>query len=783
MLRQIFINIFFGCCLLAALPELLHAAEPAVSPLLYPRLSLDRLINYQPPLTTTIYAKDGSVLAYFFRENRFFIDSGNLPDHVKNAFIAAEDSAFYIHDGVDPRAVFRALSYNVETDSVGQGGSTITQQVVKNVLLSDSKRYERKIKEAILACQIENILTKEQILTIYLNEIYMGSGAYGVEAAARIYFNKHAVSLSLAEAALLAGLPKAPSRLNPHKAPNRAKKRQYYVLNRMLAENLITGDQYQQALAEELTYRRMSDPSWQHGAYYLAEVRRWLIKHLSREALNARGIYLPYYGEEALYKGGFNIYTAFDRTHQAAAEKALSKRLEQFALKRKNILPLGQISLQERESSDSAFEEKKSPLFRFKPGEWVKAVVVECKGMNASVKVGEYRGTIRKIQGKWNRNPDYPLPDSNESENPIRVEKVLMPGDVVYAKIVKVSQSDLELMLTPMPEIEGALFSMAVQTGEVKALVGGYNYRYSKFNRATQAFRQPGSLFKPVVFSAALASGYTAASMIMDMPLLIGMSNREEPWMPMNFSETYQGPTLLSTAMTKSLNVVTARLAQQVGIEEVILQARRMGIESHLPPVPSISLGAAETNLMELVRAYSSFPRGGTHVEPRVVLSVYDRNFELLLDNPPQIEEAMSPQNAYIILHLLKQSVQSGTGWRARISNLPVAGKTGTSNNMRDAWFIGFTPDLLTGVYVGFDNGDSMGEQGTGGKTAAPIWTDYYKAVKHHYRAHSFKIPENIFFGSVTRDGKYLGAGWHENGIVLAFEKCYRQGEVQYETK
>jgi 1A family penicillin-binding protein len=656
---------------------LLHAGESQSPQYPYTHFFLEQLTDYRPPLTTTVYAKDGSVLAYFNRQNRFFVTLETLPNYLKQAFIAAEDSGFYTHDGVDPRSVFRAFFNNVKTVSGRQGGSTITQQVMKRLLLSSNKSYMRKFKEAVLAYHLEKYLTKEQILTIYLNEIYLGAGAYGVEAAARTYFNKSAHYLSLAEAALLAGLPKAPSQLNPYHTPAKAKIRQRYVLDRMLAENFINRTQYQQALTAPLNYQRMHDPSWKLGAYYLAEVRRWLLTHLSRKKMNARGIFLPFYGADALYEGGLHIYTALDPDHQRAAQKALSGGLE----------------------------------------------------------------------------------------------KLTLDGDVVYARILEVSPAGLIPELAPRPKVQGALLSMDPNTGEVKALVGGYDYKYSQFNRATQARRQSGSLFKPVVFSTALAQGYTAASIIMDKPFSIRLSASEKLWQPNNFSGKYGGPTLLRTAMTQSINVVTARVAHQIGISKVIQQARRMGIRSGLPHVPSISLGAGETSLMELVQAYSTFPRGGTQIEPRLVLSVYDRDFKLIFHNTPRIARAMSPQNAYIITHLLKQSVENGTGWRAKALNHPVAGKTGTSNNMRDAWFMGFTPYLLTGVFVGFDDGSSMGKLGTGARAAAPIWVDYHKRVKNHYRKQEFIIPEDILFGSVTREGNYLGEGWYEKGIVLAFKK------------
>jgi 1A family penicillin-binding protein len=664
MRKRILVIWLCGFCLLVMPRGLVNAELSRKFP--HFNFFLKQLVDYRPPLTTTVYAKDGSILAYFYRQNRFPVTLETLPNYVKQAFIAAEDGNFYTHDGVDPHAVFRAFSNNAKTAAWRQGGSTITQQVVKGLLLSKHKSYTRKFKEMVLAYHLEKYLAKEQILTIYLNEIYLGAGAYGLEAAARIYFNKHAHCLSLAEAALLAGLPKAPSQLNPYHAPTKAKTRQLYVLDRMLAEEFISSDQYQHALIAPLNYQRMYDPSWKLGPYYLAEVRRWLLKHLSFEKLNAQGIGLPYYGEDALYEGGLHIYTAFDHHHQQAAQKALTRGLEQLTLGWENILPLDQ---------------------------------------------------------------------------------------------------------APRPKVQGAIFSMDPQTGEVKALVGGYDYNRSQFNRATQAQRQPGSLFKPVVFSTALTQGYTAASMVRDSPFSLYLPLSQTSWKPKNFSGKYRGLTLLRTAMTQSINVVAARLAHQVGISKVIHQARQMGFKSDLLLVPSLSLGACEANLMELVQVYSTFPRGGTQIEPRLVLSVYDRDFKLIFHNTPLIAQAMSPQNAYIITDLLKQSVESGTGRRVKALNHPVAGKTGTSNNMRDAWFMGFTPYLLTGVFVGFDDGRSMGKMGTGAKAAAPIWLDYHKAIKNHYRMQEFKIPANILFGSVTPDGNYLGQGWYDKAIVLAFKK------------
>ncbi|MCF8088307.1 MAG: PBP1A family penicillin-binding protein [Desulfotignum sp.] len=617
---------------------------------------LKQLKEWRPPLTTTVYAKDGSILAYFYRENRYYAPLESLPKHLKQAFIAVEDSAFYTHDGIDPQAVFRAFSNNLKAGSWQQGGSTITQQVVKRLVLSGNKNLERKFKEALLAYHLEQHLTKDQILAIYLNEIYFGAGAYGIEAAARTYFNCHARDLTLAQAALLAGLPKSPSRLNPYQAPEMAAARQQYVLERMLTEQFISRDQFEVAAADPLLYKRMPDPSWKEGAYFLSEVRRRLIKALGKEKMTARGIVLPAYGEDALYQGGLHIYTTYDRAHQAAAVSALRQGLDRLT---------------------------------------------------------QYQ-------------------DSRP---------------------------------------QGAVLSMDPHSGEVKALAGGYDWQASQFNRATQALRQPGSLFKPVVFSAALARGYSPASLIMDAPFSVFQPTSQTLWVPGNFSGTYRGPTLLARALIHSINVATARLALEIGIDNIIEQARQMGFESDLPRVPAVSLGACETTLNDLVRVYSAFPRGGTWIEPRLVLAVYDHGHRLLFDNPPQTARSMSSQNAYIITHLLKKSVDQGTGWRASALGHPAAGKTGTSNDCRDAWFVGFTPYLLTGVFVGFDDAAPMGDQGTGARAASPIWLDYHQAVKPQYEYEDFLIPPGICFGSVNAQGHFLGEGWHENAIVLPFSK------------
>ena len=717
------------------------------------------ITDYKMPLVTTVYARDGEVLGYFYREKRFLVTLDEMPEHLPLAFLAAEDSAFFEHEGVDLTAIMRAFIKNLSSGEIRQGGSTITQQIIKRLLLSSERSYKRKLKEAILAYRLERYLTKEEILTIYLNQIYLGAHSYGVEAAARAYFGKHVGELTLAESAVLAGLPQAPSSYDPYRYPEAAKGRQEYVLEQMFKQGWITRAQYEEAVAQPLIYKAMPDISWRQGAYYLEEVRRWLVNYLSEDNMHAQGIELDRYGEDAAYELGLHVYTAVDLTHQAAAERAVREGLEANSKRRGWQGPLEKLE-------PSQFEEflTRNPVSAdsLEPGSWVKVLVVDVTQQGATVRFGDYQGYMDVATMHWCRTPNPRL--ASENVPAIRdARDVVAVGDVVWASALPPAEAEegaaapaapadgmIPLAIEQKPEIQGALVSLEPPTGEVRALVGGYSFEDSQFNRATQAARQPGSAFKPIVYSAALDNGFTAASIVLDAPFVYEDPYTHRVWRPSNFSHDFSGPTILRTALVKSKNLVTIRVAQQIGVEQVVARAKALGLDPEFPAVLAISLGSVAVTPIDLAGAYTAFARGGSTIEPRFVLRVTQAWGGDMYVSEPQINEVLSPQNAYIMCSLLKEVVQSGTGYQARQLGRPVAGKTGTTNDEQDAWFMGFSPYLLTAVYVGFDELQPMGRLETGGRVALPLWLAYRQAVEDNYPVQDFPVPPGIVFAQVN---------------------------------
>ncbi len=733
-----------------------------------------KITDYNPPLVTTVYARDNRILGYFYREKRFLVRLGDMPPHLAKAFLAAEDSAFYEHEGIDLTAIARAFTKNIQAGSIVQGGSTITQQIIKRLLLTSEKSYERKIKEAILAYRLERYLNKDEILTIYLNQIYLGARAYGVEAAARTYFGKHVGELTLAESALLAGLPQAPSKHNPLRSPESAKVRQRYVLEQLRSLNWISPEEYQQALAEPLFYTSMKDPSWKIGAYYLEEVRRWLIDYLSEENMARQGMTLPKYGEDAVYELGLHVRTAVDLDHQAAAEKAMKAGLEASTRRRGWRGPLMTLGLEERQTF---LEEHPLPQKPLEQGDWLKVLVTKVDEGGATVMAGNSTGRMDVATMAWCREPD----PSKAPEDVPKVKdarKVLKAGDVVWASLLEPmpvttggeNPPVMALALAQKPLVQGALVSIEPPTGEVVALSGGYSFEESQFNRATQAHRQPGSAFKPIVYSTAIDNGFTPASIVLDAPVVFTDYNTDTVWRPENFEGVFYGPTLLRTALVKSRNLVTIRVAQRLGINKVIERALALGLEGEFLQNLSVSLGSVAVTPLNLCQAYTAFARGGSYVKPRMVLSLQSAWGEDIYTSEIEAVEAISPQTAYIITSLLKQVVQSGTGWRAKVLKRPVAGKTGTTNNEQDAWFLGTTPYLLTGVYVGFDQLTPMGKWETGSRAAAPIWVSYRKAVEKNYPLQDFPEPPGIVNVRVDAQTGLLAGSSSKKSYFLPFK-------------
>lgn len=699
--------------------------------------SITKIKDYNPSLVTTVYANDGQVLGYLYREKRFLVQIDEVPEHLLQAFLAAEDSSFYAHEGLDLTAIARAFFMNLKSGEIVQGGSTITQQIIKQLLLTTEKKYERKLKEAILAYQLENFLTKDEILTIYLNQVFFGAGSYGVEAAARTYFGKHINDITLAEAAVLAGLPKAPSTYNPFHKPKSAKIRQHYVLKRMRDLEWITQEEYQAALDQPLCYKTMPEPTWKTGAYYLEEVRRWLIDYLAEDNMKRQGFRLDRYGEDAVYESGLHVYTAVDLKHQDAAERALRNGL--LASTKRRGWRGADFSLSPSEFAD--FLEYSSPHSpTLEKGTWVQALVLDVQDEGALVMVGDREGFIGKESMAWTHRGT--------------PQRTVAPGDVVWATVEQdplrfkndAPIKRIQLALQQWPKVQGALTSIEPRTGKVVALVGGFDFAASQFNRATQARRQPGSSFKPIVYSAALDSGYTPQSIVWDSPISFGN------WAPKNYGNKYAGPLTLETALVKSKNVVTVRIAAHMGIKKVIQRARELGLEADFPPFLPVCLGAEALRPINLCQAYTAFARDGSYIKPRFVLSIKKAWGEEIFRSQPEPVQAISPVTAYKMATILQQVVQRGTGVRARVLKRPVAGKTGTTNNEIDAWFIGFSPYLLTGVYVGFDQLTPMGHYEAGSHAALPIWLDYRLSVEPDYPIEDFAPPPEV---KVARKTQY----------------------------
>lgn len=760
--------------------------------------SYTRVSDYRPSQVTTVYARDGSIIGYFYDEKRFLVALSQMPDHLWKAFVAAEDAGFFEHDGISYKAIFRAFVKNVMSGNANEGGSTITQQVVKRILLTPEKSYTRKLKEAILSYRLESYLSKEDILNIYLNQIYLGSGAYGVEAAARTYFAKHVEDLTLPEAAVLAGLPPAPSKVNPYSDPEGTKGRQRYVLRRMLEEGIIDQAAHDAAVAEPLVYASLPEPP-KTGAWYKEEVERELTRFLSEQNVRDLDLPLEQFGREALYNAGLHIYTSMDRQHQEAAETALRKGLLETSKRQGWQGPEEQIP---PEAIPAWLEKNPFEPQLLDDAGWVKAVVVGVDKKEAQVRLGAYKGSIGAKLMEWCRVPNPKRSDGAPGQ--VRTpDKVLAVGDIVWVSAVggqgtlnplgapagaqhkayesgKITpETNLALCLEQIPEVDGALVSEETESGDIVALVGGYTPPPGNhFNRATRAKRQPGSSFKPVVYSAALDQGFTAASMINDAPVVSEMTSGSTPrpagsgpelWRPSNFDGIFYGPILLRTALVKSRNLCTIRLAQSIGISSIIERAHALGIEGDIPPDLSISLGSHAVTPMTMTEAYTAFANGGERVRPRTVIRVEDGWGRTVVNFRPEKVQSISPQTSYIMSRLLRDAVVSGTGFRAKALKRPVSGKTGTTNEERDAWFIGFNPYLVTAVYVGFDNNKPLGVLETGSRVGTPIFVDYRRQVEEIYPEDDFKMPPGVKILNVDESNGFLAGEASEKIVSLPF--------------
>jgi len=728
---------------------------------------ISSLTDYRPPIITTVYSDDNRKIAEFYNERRIVIPLSEMPKMLIDAFIAAEDARFFKHKGIDFLSIIRAYIKNIEAGTIVQGGSTITQQVTKSFLLTPEKNYTRKIKEVILAYRIDKKFTKEEILFLYLNQIYLGHGAYGVEAAAENYFGKSTKDLNLAECAILAGLPQAPSRYSPFKSPEKAKQRQIYVLNRMIAEEYITNIQATEAINTKLDIKPRRNWYIEKVPFYTEHIRRYVEDK---------------YGPDALYNDGLKIYTAVNIEMQKAARKEINKGLKALDKRQGYRGPIKHLSEEEIETFSKELwkELEENPV---EEGKIVNGVVIEVNDTNdtAIVRIGNAQGIININSMRWARKPDPEVPYyESRVKHP---GEVLDIGDVILVKINnKIKDSDLwNLELEQEPNAEAALLSIEAETGHVKVLVGGRDFRKSQFNRAIQSRRQPGSAFKPVIYAAAIDKGYTPASVIIDSSIVFEDTEQNFTWKPRNYEEKFHGPTLLRDAIAKSRNVVTIKILKDIGIDYAIDYAGKLGITSNLSRDLSIALGSSGISLLEIVKAYSVFANVGYLIEPVFITRIIDRNGNVIEEAPIKRKKVIDQSTAYIITSLLEGVVKYGTGRRIRELNRPVAGKTGTTNNLHDAWFVGYTPRYITGTWVGFDGESSLGKGETGSRTASPIWLGFMKHILADKPVRVFHIPEGVVFSKIDAETGLLPIPESKRTIF----ECFKEGTVptEYTTK
>ena len=689
------------------------------------------LKNYKPPVSSKMYSGEGDLVADFSKEKRIFVPYEAIPKNVIDSFLSAEDKNFFSHPGVDAKGLMRAVINNIDNilnSKRLEGASTITQQVAKNFLLTNEVSINRKIKEAILAFRIERALSKERILELYLNQIYLGSGAYGVAAASLEYFDKSIKELNYNEAALLAALPKAPSKYNPYRDKELAKFRRNLVLNNLFENNFITEKKYFELKEKQIDLKKVKKVFLEDSQYYIEDVRKNIIDQLTYEKV---------------YKQGYNINTPINLKLQKIATESLRNGLIAYDRRKGWRGPLKNIQYSENWLS------KIEKIFRLEKSiGWQVAIVKKVNQFNAIIETEKnINGTIEYKDISWTKK---------------NFKDLLKEGDIIY---VKNTNKKNFFSLEQLPKINGGVVVMDPFTGRVVALSGGFSFKNSEFNRATQALRQPGSAFKPFVYALALENEYTPSSLVLDAPLVLDQGIDLKKWKPENYGKKFYGPSTLRVGLEKSRNLMTVRIAQSLGVNKLTNFSKEMGIYEEPDELLSISLGSAETTLLNLTSAYSSFVNGGKLIRPILIDRIQDGEGNTIINNEnrkcincdsisftskdfPKIEDnykqIFSPQTAYQVTSLLQGVVERGTGKKLKKLGLNLAGKTGTTNDNTDAWFVGFTSNLVIGVYVGMDNPQPLGKFETGSKAALPIFEEFVKKAIQKSEARPFKVPEDI---------------------------------------
>ena len=742
-----------------------------------------QLIDYQPATSTRLYAGDGRMLAEYARERRVFVPVSAMPPRVVQAFVAAEDQRFFTHPGVDFVGVLRAMMTNLSQMGQGrrpEGASSITQQVAKNFLLGNEATLSRKIREAILAFRIEQAFSKERIVELYLNEIFLGSGNYGVAAAALNYFDKSLDELTLSETAYLAALPKAPNNYSIARNPTGAVQRRDYVLSRMLEDGYITADEARVAKAEVLQQRKRRAQDTVAGEFFAEEVRRNLISA---------------YGEKTLYDGGLSVRTTLDPAMQALADKALRNGL--IAYDRRHGWRGARDKLQSLDNWQEELRRYSEAKPMTGPRTWQLAVVLKVDNATTQIGTLDGEGTIPFAEMAWARPT---LAEQNVGGAPSRPANVVNPGDIIAVEPITEAKDPRGkpipgklFALRQVPNVDGAVVAMDPQTGRILAMSGGWSYQRSQFNRAVQAQRQPGSSFKPFVYLSALNAGLTPSTIILDGPFVYDPGHGQPLWKPENYGHDYLGPVTLRTGIERSRNLMTVRMAKHIGMDKVVATAKAFGVVDTMQPYLPMALGSGETTLLRMTMAYSMLCNGAKPIVPSLIDRVQDRNGRTVYRHDPRqcngcsgdgVDPARAPQivdprqpfydplSVFQIVNIM-QGVTGPRGTAGQLARLnrPIAGKTGTTNDAKDVWFIGFTPDLVVGVYIGFDEPRTLGRSETGGFAAVPIFEEIMGTVYAGKPATPFKVPPGIRMVQVN-----VATGMPSPGDPSAIWEAFKPG-------
>ena len=698
------------------------------------------LKKYEPSQATRVYADDKRLIGQFYVERRVFVPLSKIPKHMVRAILAVEDARFYDHSGFDWLRIIKAALTNLENLQIKQGASTITQQLVRSLFLTPERTMERKLKELLLARRMEVVFTKDEILEIYLNQIYFGHGAYGVQAAAKTYFGKDISKITLGEAAFIAGLPKSPNAYSPYYHGEKAKLRQGVVLKRMADEGFIPEKEYHDTYGQDLLFQKLAAED-DLAPHFLEHVRQELIAR---------------YGYDTVYKGGLSVYTTLNVAMQKSANRAVLEGLRALDKRQGYRGPI----IKKNVGGDAPG--------RLVPDKVLNGAIVSVFKDHAIVEAGGVMGKMSLDDMLWARKRRKGQKETALIENP-KPSDILRTGDRISVRVLRHSPRETRFGLEQEPEVEGALIVLDPATGRVKAMVGGYDFNRSKFDRVLLARRQPGSAFKPMIYATALERGLTAATVVVDNPVIYTSASRV--WKPENYEGKFYGPTRLRDALTFSRNLATVKLLERIGVRRVIELSGRVGIRSRLTRDLSLALGTSEVSLMELTSAYGVFANKGVRVEPSFIVSVKGSGGKTLEQNQPALKRVLSRETAYVMTNMMEDVVQRGTARKAKSLGRPLAGKTGTTNEFTDAWFVGYSPELVGGVWVGFDDRKSLGEKESGGAAALPIWMQFMQETLARFPVSHFSIPENIVYAKIDSGSGLRVPEDDPNAMVEVFIK------------